>query len=80
MHRPANVDDPAKARQIVRMLRAGSTDCLDLYDDRHGSYGSYGKNDYDYSSYGKKDYGYGDYDNYGYSHKNNYKNGYNWYY
>ena len=24
------------------MLRAGSTDCLDLYDDRHGSYGSYG--------------------------------------
>lgn len=30
------------APQFLRMLRAGSTDCLELYDDRHGSYGSYG--------------------------------------
>lgn len=28
--------------QFLRMLRAGSTDCLELYDDRHGSYGSCG--------------------------------------
>ncbi|PSC73235.1 Pkinase-domain-containing [Micractinium conductrix] len=37
-----SVRDGMSFRQFVRMLRAGSTDCLDLYDDRHGSYGSYG--------------------------------------
>jgi hypothetical protein len=30
------------APQFLRMLRAGSADSLDVYDDRYGSNGSYG--------------------------------------
>lgn len=37
-----SVRDGMSFRQFLRMLRAGSTDCLELYDDRHGSYGSCG--------------------------------------
>jgi hypothetical protein len=37
-----SVRDGMSFRQFVRMLRAGSADCLELYDDRHGSHGSSG--------------------------------------
>ncbi|EFN52073.1 hypothetical protein CHLNCDRAFT_32668 [Chlorella variabilis] len=37
-----SVRDGMSFRQFVRMLRAGSADCLYNYDDRHGSLGSSG--------------------------------------